>query len=79
MHFSELVVVLIIAILVFPPKKLPELAQTVARIIRYAKNIKNDILSSLQPLEKHLQLEDNKKRAEDAEKNVTVEANNVRP
>lgn len=67
MHFSELVVVIVIAIIVFPPKKIPELAQTLARVIRYIKTIKNEIFSSLEPLEKHIQLEDNKKRAEEAE------------
>lgn len=68
MHFSELLVVIIIAIIVFPPKKIPELAQTLARVIRYIKTIKNEIFSSLQPLEKQFQLEDNIKRAEEAEK-----------
>jgi Sec-independent protein translocase protein TatA len=68
MHFSELVVVIIIAIVVFPQKKLPELAQTLARFIRYVKTIKNEIFTSLEPLEKHIQLEDNKKKAEEAEK-----------
>ena len=68
MHFSEFVVVIIIALVVFPPKKIPELAQTLARVIKYVKTVKDQLSSSLEPLEKHLQLEDNKKRAEEAEK-----------
>jgi Sec-independent protein translocase protein TatA len=61
MHFSELLVVIIVAILIFPPKKIPELAQFLGRIIRYIKTLKQEIFLLIQ-------LEDNKKRAEEAEK-----------
>lgn len=64
MHFSELLVVVIVALLVFPPKKLPELAQTLAKAIRYALAIKNQIVAELQPIKNQLTLEDNKARAE---------------
>jgi Sec-independent protein translocase protein TatA len=68
MHFSELLLVLIVALVVFPPKKLPELAQTLARAFRYVQTIKSEIFSSLEPIGKHIKLEENKKKAEDAEK-----------
>ena len=60
MHFSELLVVLIVALLVFPPKKLPELAQMLARAIRYVQAIKNQIFTELK-------FEDNKIRAEEVD------------
>ncbi len=68
MHFSELFVVLIVVLLVFPPKKLPELAQTLGRLLRTFQSFKNQLFSEIQPIEKHLQLKENQARAEKAEK-----------
>lgn len=71
MHFSELLVVFIVAVLVFSPKRLPELAQTLGRFIRqtkfYSQAIKSEIHTTLEPLIKEAQLKDNEARAIEAE------------
>ena len=76
MHFSELLVVLVVVLLVFPPKKLPELAQTLARAIRYAQAIKNQIFTELQPIKNQLKLEGNMERAEETEENQAKTSDN---
>lgn len=71
MNFSELLVVLIVAMLVFNPKKLPELAKTLARLIRqvrlYSYAAKNEIHAIMTPVIQQAQLKENEERAEKAE------------
>lgn len=77
----ELLVILVIAVLIFGPKRLPELGQNLGKAIREFKKsadeLKNDVTNSTgldekgrQELKDALSLEDVRKDIEDAGKNL---------
>lgn len=72
MNFSELLVVLIVFMIVFSPKKLPELAETLGRFIKQAKYyreaIKNEVNTVIQPMLLQAKLKENEARAEEVDK-----------
>lgn len=72
MNFSELLVVLIVFMIVFSPKKLPELAETLGRFIKqaqyYREAIKNEVNAVIQPVLLQAKLKENEARAEEVDK-----------
>lgn len=45
--FGEIVVILIVALVVFGPKKLPEIGKSLGQGIREFKKMSNDLMSSI--------------------------------
>jgi len=48
LDWSEILVLLVIAVIIFGPEKLPELARKTGRIVRYLRTIANDATGRLQ-------------------------------
>lgn len=76
MNLSELLVVLVVVLLVFTPKKLPELVQTLGRLFRIAKfytqATKDEIHAFMQPIIQQAKLEENEIRAKEAEEKYKI-------
>ena len=65
---AELLVILIVALIVFGPNKLPMLAGHLGLFIRKVNQLKNQASLLWEQQLKELQLEDNKRKAEEADK-----------
>lgn len=54
---SEIILVVLIALIVVRPEQMPEVAQTVGRMIRGVRrlfaNVKNEMQGLIEPIEKH--------------------------
>jgi len=72
--FPELLMIFVVALLVFGPKKLPELARSLGNFVgqfrHAAENIKNDITF-------HANLDDEKKAIDDKYRELEKESENV--
>lgn len=65
---SELLLIFIVTVIVFGPKKLPMLAQHLGLFIGKFNQFKNNITLLWQQQLKELQLQENKRKAEEADK-----------
>lgn len=74
MNFSEVIVILVVALIVFGPERLPSLAQKIGRLIGKARMMSNDLKQELDEQLKHEQLKENQQRAEQAEQQYKQDA-----
>lgn len=68
MSLSELLLILIVALVVFGPDKLPELAKTLGRLFLKMQRLKERFSHLLYEQKQQFQLHDNISKAEAAEK-----------
>lgn len=73
MSLMELTLVLLVALLVFGPEKLPALAKTLAKLVVKAQGIKNYAHELVKEEEAKLQLQENLKKAKLAESKLSPE------
>ena len=69
MSFAEVVIILIVALIVIGPERLPSAARTVGRWVQGVKNFSSGIQSEFDQQIKQEQLEENIRKAEAAERN----------
>lgn len=67
MSSGEILVILIVALIVFGPKKLPMLAMHLGLLLRKMDQLKADATALWQQQLKELQLEENQRRAKEAD------------
>jgi Tat protein translocase TatB subunit len=65
---AELLLILIVALIVFGPNKLPMLASHLGSLMRKINQLKNQASRLWEQQVQELQLEDNKRKAEEADK-----------
>jgi Sec-independent protein translocase protein TatA len=65
---AELLLILIVALIVFGPNKLPMLASHLGLLMRKINHLKNQASRLWEQQVQELQLEDNKRKAEEADK-----------
>lgn len=68
MSIAELLVIALVALCVFGPNKLPELAQNIGRLVGKARKLKTQFDEYLHQQQLQLELEKNIKKAEQADK-----------
>ena len=71
MSFAELFLTLLVALLVFSPAKLPKLAYNLGKLARKVNHMKQQWSVFWQQQEQALQLEENLKKAEEADRRRT--------
>ena len=69
MSFAELLLVVIVAILVFSPGKLPLLAEDIAKVWAFFFELKEQAQETFAVQKKQLMLKANQLRAQEADKN----------
>ncbi len=62
---SELLIIFLIALLVFGPKKLPQLGKAIGKALAEFKRASNEVQRSLTELDKEIENEIEKKSSED--------------
>lgn len=62
---SELLIIFLIALLVFGPKKLPQLGKAIGKALAEFKRASNEVQRSLTELDKEIENEVEKKSSED--------------
>lgn len=67
MSLSELLVIFIVALVVFGPDKLPELARNLGKVVAKGRRLKQQIDEKFHQQDLQLQLEENLKKAEKAD------------
>lgn len=73
MSLAELLVILCVALCVFGPQKLPELAENFGKLISKVTLFKHQISKQFDEQKKQLELASNLKRAKDADKQYQSE------
>ncbi|MCP0914931.1 MULTISPECIES: twin-arginine translocase TatA/TatE family subunit [Legionella] len=73
MSTGELLLILIVALLVFGPGKMPMLAQHLGKCVRLLQQYRQQILEFWQAQMNEQQLQDNLKKAEEADKKYQLE------
>ncbi len=71
MSLAELLVIFIVAMVVFGPEKLPELATRLGRLAAKGQHIKHKIHEMIEKEKLQFQLEENEKKAQAAENKKT--------
>ena len=71
MSLAELLIILLVAMVVFGPEKLPSVARHLGKWAAKGQQLKNKVLAQIDKEKLHLQLEDNIKKAETAERSDT--------
>ena len=73
MSILEVLVVMVVAMIVFGPNQLPELSKKLAKLYRLTQQLKSKALEIIAKQQAELQLEENLKKAKQAEsKNPTL-------
>ncbi|MGL5742652.1 MAG: Sec-independent protein translocase subunit TatA/TatB [Legionella sp.] len=70
---GELLVILIVALIVFGPKKLPMLATHLGLLVRKLQQLKAQATTLLQQQVNELQLQENRRKAQEADKHYEKE------
>ena len=65
---GELLIILLVALIVFGPNKLPELAANLGKVLAKARTIKSQIDNHIEQQQLQLTLEENLKKAAQVEK-----------
>lgn len=60
MSFSEILLVLLIALIVIKPEQIPEVALTIGRLVRFMRRIFGEVKSEMNGLVESLDLSENK-------------------
>ena len=68
MSLSELLIVILVALVVFGPEKLPELAHNLGKLAAKGKQLKQQFNDQVQQHQLQFQLEENEKKAAEADK-----------
>ena len=71
MSLSELLIILVVALLVFGPNKLPELASNLGKLFAKGRYFKEKIEEQLHKQKLQFDLEQNIKKANDADEKYT--------
>jgi TatA/E family protein of Tat protein translocase len=72
----ELIVILVIALIIFGPRKLPELGKSLGRSLNEFKKASTDLQNTL---EQEIKIEEQKEAAEKAKKTTEAPAHTVTP
>jgi|GEM_PF-7071540 len=67
MNFSELLVIFLVALIVFTPKKLPELAQTLAKVIHFLRQWQSHLKEHFNTFIQYGKLKENEEKARKVE------------
>jgi TatA/E family protein of Tat protein translocase len=72
----ELIIILVIALIIFGPRKLPELGKSLGRSLNEFKKASTDLQNTL---EQEIKIEEQKERDQEAEKKFKVDENKFKP
>lgn len=77
--FSEMAFLVLLGLILFGPKRLPEIARTMGKFIAEFKRASNEFQGQIHEEIRKLELEEHAKAIEEHAKDITTETNNILP